>query len=255
MRRWPNIWAGTSEGCSLNPSQRPGAHISLVFFKMWDTTNVDRWLHRMNRELEGRYSETAHLAKNERDVGHPTLVEEPEVRTVKPCTWSLRFIIRRWHSGSPRLILTGFMGAGKSTVGEILGRDLGWRFVDLDRVIEGVQTTYGSGDIREHGEAEFRRREQDAVQQLNDEEQIVLALGGGTVEDESTRSLLVHSPGNCVVFLHAELSELLARCMVEGKTRPLLAAPEAMEARHARRLPHYRAAHVTVTTSAWHPRK
>ena len=46
-----------------------------------------------------------------------------------------------------RLILTGFMGAGKSTVGEILARDLGWRFVDLDRVIEGTQPTYGGGDI------------------------------------------------------------------------------------------------------------
>ena len=119
-----------------------------------------------------------------------------------------------------RLILTGFMGAGNPTVGEILARDLGWRFVDLDRVIEESSQRTVAEIFREHGEAEFRRREQDAVQQLNNEEQIVLALGGGTVEDESTRSLLVHSPGNCVVFLHAELSELLARCMVEGKRGP-----------------------------------
>ncbi len=154
-----------------------------------------------------------------------------------------------------RLILTGFMGAGKSTVGEILARDLGWRFVDLDRVIEKSSQRTVAEIFHEYGEAEFRRREQDAVQQLNHEEQIVLALGGGTVEDESTRSLLVHSPGNCVVFLHAELPELLARCTAEGKTRPLLAAPEAMEARHARRLPHYRAAHVTVTTSGLAPQE
>jgi shikimate kinase len=154
-----------------------------------------------------------------------------------------------------RLILTGFMGAGKSTVGEILARDLGWRFVDLDRVIEEASQRTVAEIFRDYGEAEFRRREQDAVQQLNREEQIVLALGGGTVEDESTRSLLVHSPGNCVVFLHAELPELLARCIAEGKTRPLLAAAEAVEARHARRLPHYRAAHVTVTTSGLAPQE
>lgn len=148
-----------------------------------------------------------------------------------------------------RLILTGFMGAGKSTVGAILARDLGWRFIDLDQVIEATSQCTVAEIFRDHGEAEFRRREREAVRQLSREEEVVLALGGGTVEDESARSLLIHSPGNCLVFLHAELDELLARCTVEGKTRPLLAAPEALEARHARRLPHYRAAHVTVTTT------
>ena len=53
--------------------------------------------------------------------------------------------------------------------------------------------------------------------------------------------------------MSAELSELLARCTVKGKVRPLLAAPEALEARHNRRLPHYRAAHITVTTAGLAP--
>ena len=109
--------------------------------------------------------------------------------------------------------------------------------------------------FRDFGEAEFRRLERQAVQQLSNDEEIVLALGGGTVEDDSTRSLLIDSPGNCLVFLHAELADLLARCTVEGKVRPLLAAPEALEARHTRRLPHYRAAHVTVTTTGLAPRE
>jgi shikimate kinase len=154
-----------------------------------------------------------------------------------------------------RLILTGFMGAGKSTVGAILARDLGWRFLDLDDVIETNSHRTIAEIFREYGEAEFRRRERQAVQQVNDEEEIVLALGGGTVEDESSRSLLIHSPGNCLVFLHAELPDLLARCTVEGKVRPLLAAPEVLEARHTLRLPHYRAAHVTVTTTGLAPRE
>jgi shikimate kinase len=154
-----------------------------------------------------------------------------------------------------RLILTGFMGAGKSTVGAILARDLGWRFLDLDHVIEANSQRTIAEIFRDYGEAEFRRRERRAVQQLSREEEIVLALGGGTVEDESTRSLLIRSPGNCLVFLHAELPDLLARCTVEGKVRPLLAAPEALEARHTLRLPHYRAAHVTVTTTGLAPRE
>jgi shikimate kinase len=154
-----------------------------------------------------------------------------------------------------RLILTGFMGAGKSTVGAILARDLGWRFLDLDQVIEANSHRTIAEIFRDYGEAEFRRQERQAVQQLSGEEEIVLALGGGTVEDESTRSLLTRSPGNCLVFLHAELPDLLARCTVEGKVRPLLAAPEALEARHTLRLPHYRAAHVTVTTTGMAPRE
>ncbi len=154
-----------------------------------------------------------------------------------------------------RLILTGFMGAGKSTVGAILARDLGWRFLDLDQVIEANSHRTVAEIFRDSGEAEFRRQERQAVQQLSGEQEIVLALGGGTVEDESTRSLLIRSPGNCLVFLHAELPDLLARCTVEGKVRPLLAAPEALEARHTLRLPHYRAAHVTVTTTGLAPRE
>jgi shikimate kinase len=153
-----------------------------------------------------------------------------------------------------RLILTGFMGAGKSTVGAILARDLDWRFLDLDQVIERNSHRTVAEIFRDHGEAEFRRLERQTVQQLSGEEEIVLALGGGTVVDDSTRSLLIHSPGNCLVFLHAELPDLLARCTVEGKVRPLLAAPEALEARHALRLPHYRSAHVTVTTTSLEPR-
>jgi shikimate kinase len=152
-----------------------------------------------------------------------------------------------------RLILTGFMGAGKSTVGAILAQELGWRFIDLDEVIEASSQRTVAEIFRDHGEADFRRRERQAVEQSSNQEQIVLALGGGTVEDESTRSLLIHPSENCLVFLEAPLSELLARCTVKGKVRPLLAAPESLETRHNRRLPHYRAAHLTVTTTGLSP--
>jgi shikimate kinase len=153
-----------------------------------------------------------------------------------------------------RLILTGFMGAGKSTVGAILAGQLGWRFIDLDDVIEASSQRTVAEIFRDYGEADFRRRERESVEQLSTQEQIVLALGGGAVEDERTRSLLIHSPQNCLVFLDAPLPELLARCTVEGKVRPLLAAPELLAARHTRRLPHYRAAHVTVATNGLAPR-
>jgi shikimate kinase len=154
-----------------------------------------------------------------------------------------------------RLILTGFMGAGKSTVGAILAHELGWRFVDLDRVIEASSQRTVAEIFRDFGEAEFRERERQAVRQLNSEEHIVLALGGGTVEDDSSRTQLVRSPGNCLIFLDGPLSELLARCSVEGQTRPLLSSSESPEARHHRRLPYYRAAHLTVNTTGMAPRE
>ncbi len=116
-----------------------------------------------------------------------------------------------------RLILTGFMGAGKSTVGAILAREMGWQFIDLDDVIEATSQRTIAEIFRDYGEADFRRREREAVEQLSNQEQIVLALGGGAVEDESIRSLLLHPPDNCLVFLEAPLPELLARCTVGAK--------------------------------------
>jgi shikimate kinase len=152
-----------------------------------------------------------------------------------------------------RLILTGFMGAGKSTVGPLLARELGWKFLDLDQVIEARSESTVAEIFREHGEFEFRRRELAALREVIREQDIVLALGGGAIENEAARLLLADSPGNCLVFLHGEWKDLMARCSAEGKTRPLLADLAALEARHTRRLPHYRAAHITVTTTGLTP--
>ena len=58
------------------PHRRRVPHISLVFREIWDTDNVYPEAHRMNRESEGKSSGIPHLAKNERDVGHPSFVRE-----------------------------------------------------------------------------------------------------------------------------------------------------------------------------------
>jgi shikimate kinase len=152
-----------------------------------------------------------------------------------------------------RLVLTGFMGAGKSTVGAILARSLGWRFLDLDAVIEATSKLTVGEIFTQHGEAVFRQRERRALEDLSQEHALVLALGGGTLENESSRTLLTHSPETSLVFLEGRLTDLIARCTAEGKVRPLLAAPEVMEARHERRLPYYRLAHVTVLTTGLEP--
>lgn len=161
------------------------------------------------------------------------------------------------EAGSPlsRLVLTGFMGAGKSTVGAILARKLAWDFLDLDAVIEARNHLTVAQIFRDHGEARFRELEREAVQQLVQREHMVLALGGGTIIDGSSRSLLIHSPGTCLVFLDGKLTELVARCVAEGKARPLLGEPEVVQARLTSRLPFYRMAHITVTTTGLEPQQ
>ena len=64
------------------PNQGRVPHISLVFREMWDATDLDRQAHRMDRKLEGKSSGIPYLAKNERDMGHPSLVREPGLALV-----------------------------------------------------------------------------------------------------------------------------------------------------------------------------
>ena len=66
-----------TRGCCLVP-RTGNLGISLVFREMWDSTDVDRSVHRMNRKSEGKSSHIPHLAKNERDMGHPSVVRERE---------------------------------------------------------------------------------------------------------------------------------------------------------------------------------
>ena len=66
------------EDRNLKATQQPWVpHISLVFREMWDTTDVARYAHRVNRESEGKSRGIPHLAKNERDVGHPAFARPP----------------------------------------------------------------------------------------------------------------------------------------------------------------------------------
>src|ERR1051326_3838926 len=91
-----------------------------------------------------------------------------------------------WRAGvrEPALMvaLVGFMGAGKTTVGQALAEHLGWRFVDLDPVIEGRAGLRIPEIFSQHGEARFRELECEALEAAIDSqrsESLVLALGGG----------------------------------------------------------------------------
>ena len=145
-----------------------------------------------------------------------------------------------------RIVLTGFMGSGKSTVGPLLAARLGWRFIDADDVIVADAGIPIAEFFARHGEPAFREREHATIARLAHEHYLVLALGGGAIETEPTRHLLLNSPGTLLVHLDVKLETTLHRCGGTEHTRPVLADQENLRARYERRLPLYRTAHISI---------
>jgi len=158
-----------------------------------------------------------------------------------------------------RVVLTGFMGAGKTTVGRLLAESLGWEFLDLDAHLEARASATIPQLFERHGEPGFRRMESSALANALSRTQTVLALGGGTPEQLTNRLLLEQTPGTLVVFLDAPFPVLYDRCMLQSfaspdHIRPVLASPEQAEARFHQRHPHFRRlARITIDTTSLSP--
>ena len=89
-----------------------------------------------------------------------------------------------------KIYLTGFMGSGKSTIGPILANTLGWSFYDLDVVIEQKEGKKISRIFDEKGEEYFRNLEKELLKELALKEDVVLALGGGTITNQENIDFL-----------------------------------------------------------------
>ena len=152
-----------------------------------------------------------------------------------------------------RIVLTGFMGSGKTTVGPQLAKRLSWRFVDADDVIVAETGMPIAEFFARFGEPAFRDREHATIARLAGEDALVLALGGGAIETAATRDLLLNSPGTLLVHLDVRLETTLARCGGTEDTRPVLADQANLRARYERRLPLYRTAHLSVTADEISP--
>ncbi|CAB4749624.1 unannotated protein [freshwater metagenome] len=118
----------------------------------------------------------------------------------------------------PRVVLVGPMGAGKTTVGELLAARWGVQVRDTDADIVAAQGKEISEIFVDDGEAAFRALERDAVAQALAEHDGVLSLGGGAVLDPGTRDLLA---GHTVAFLSVGLTDAVKRVGL-GTSRPLL---------------------------------
>ena len=152
-----------------------------------------------------------------------------------------------------RIVLTGFMGSGKSTVGPLVAGRLGWTFLDVDDVIEAEAGATIAELFARHGEAAFRERERATIARLAAGDSLVLALGGGAIEHQATRDLLLTAPETLLIHLEVELATTLKRCQGTEQTRPILADQANLAARYQRRLPLYRTAHISIAVDALTP--
>jgi len=157
--------------------------------------------------------------------------------------------------GRARVALVGLRGAGKSTVGRLLARELEMAFVELDRRVEDLAGLSLTEIFELHGSEVFHRFEAEALESvLVEGELVVIATGGSIVDSPSTFGRLLE---RCrTVWLRAEPEEHFRRVTDQGDRRPMHDNPRAMEELHsilARREPDYARCDVTIDTTSTPP--
>jgi len=124
-----------------------------------------------------------------------------------------------------KIVLTGFMGTGKTVVGRRLAERLALPFVDLDDAIEAAASMAIPEIFASEGESGFRRRERELIASVTNRGSCVVATGGGAVLDpENVRSLRT---GAFLVCLVAEPAVILQRLGADAR-RPLLQSPDRL---------------------------
>ena len=148
-----------------------------------------------------------------------------------------------------RIVLVGFMGAGKSTVGPLLARALGWRFVDLDGEVERTEGSSVAALIRTHGIEHFREVEANAGRRVLRCRRIVVAAGGGWAAEPGHMDMLDEL--TLAVWLQVTPETALARMRTSRGSRPLLDVDDPVDAARdllQGRTAHYSRSDITIDT-------
>lgn len=149
-----------------------------------------------------------------------------------------------------RVYLTGFMGAGKTTVGRLLADRLALPFVDLDAEIEAVAGRCVAALFADLGEAGFRRLERAALRRTAAQDGCVVATGGGTPVAANHRAWMRRH--GCIVWLDASL-EILRQRVVQSGDRPLWVDDVRLTALYESRLQAYEDCDLRVDAGAGDP--
>ncbi len=146
----------------------------------------------------------------------------------------------------PRIVLVGFMGVGKTTVGRLLAKRLGYRFRDLDDDIVARVGLSVPEIFARHGEERFREEELRAAEDAMAKTAIVIATGGGAFVQPKTREVL---RGGFTVWLHCTLDTSLSRVPKDGSRPNLMGTRETILELSTGREPAYGLADLHVDTT------
>ena len=148
--------------------------------------------------------------------------------------------------------LTGFMGSGKSTVARHLARQIGWQYVDLDKLITEATGATIPAIFAKLGEPAFRKIEHQQLEKTIGEalalqKPRIISLGGGTTAQPDNVALLREN-GAALIWLHCPVEELLSRC-AHITNRPLFRDEASFRQLYTERLPSYELADYRVETN------
>ena len=153
------------------------------------------------------------------------------------------------------IVLCGFMGCGKTTVGKNIAKKSNRKFIDMDTYIEQKAGMSVSEIFANHGEEEFREMEHKACLELSEMSNLVIASGGGAFTFQ--RNIDVFKGKDKIVLLDVPLPIIRAR-LKNDKSRPLLQRPDrdkAMKELYEKRLPVYKNAADVIIEGKSNPSK
>lgn len=195
------------------------------------------------------------LARIESGDGNVSLMRLSSLAEALETT--LEELLRPEPGRSGVIALVGLRGAGKSTVGPILARRLGMRFIEMDRLIMGASGLPIDQLFELHGERYYRRLEREILARiLSEDRRSVVAAAGGVINEASSWELLRQRA--TVVWLKARPEDHWKRVVAQGDRRPMAHHPDAMaelRAMIAARERIYAQAHVVTDTTGRTPRQ
>ena len=157
--------------------------------------------------------------------------------------------MKRSMKRSPNIVLIGFMGTGKTSIGRRLSSQLRMRYVDTDDVVELDSGRCISAIFAEDGEAAFREIESDAVCKVSTLHNHVISTGGGVVLKEAN---MVELKRNGIVFCLTATATEIYRRVGHQTHRPLLQTPDPLaniQSMLTERQPYYAGADHTISTT------
>jgi shikimate kinase len=140
----------------------------------------------------------------------------------------------------PIIVLIGFMGSGKSSLGRRVARELRYEFLDLDKLILDISGFASIPDIfNTKGEEHFRSLEREAAKIASSRKKVVIATGGGIVSYPLSMGQLLNRKSAKIIFLNASFEAILSRVGGDNN-RPLLKDPIEAKKLWEKRQPQYR---------------